>query len=251
MPAEWAALAPLFDAINESFIGYDEQAAFLLQCRDRFMPHARNALDLGCATGQHARRLEAAGLGTTGVDLSPRLLRAGRKSTGGARLVCADLTALPLKGRFDLIYALNFVVSFLHSNEALLGALREVRRALSPRGVFVMDYHYYFPLEEGLALATPWREECRLGRLKLTVTHRPTVNWGSQLCTDEMVYRFREGRRVVREVRSTEVRRISLPQDLAAILEASGLALVTHCGRFDLDAPPQETGVFVARRGVG
>jgi SAM-dependent methyltransferase len=252
MPAEWTSLAHLFDEINAQFIDYEGQVGFLLQCGDRFVPRLRSALDLGCGTGHHARLLAERGLCAVGVDLSPRLLQQGRKATrtaaGRPLLVCGDLAALPLNARFDLIYALNFVMSFLHTNEALLGALAEVRRLLSPRGLFVMDYHYYFPPEADVKLREGWTEACVVRGRRLVVSHDPTADWRTQLCTDEMTYRFMDGRRVVREVRTREVRRISLPQDLACVLEAAGFEVVAHCRRFDLDKEPEETGVLAARR---
>ncbi len=252
-PAEWTRLAHRFDEINAQSIDYPGQVGFLLQCADRFISRLRSALDLGCATGLHARDLAAHGVRVTGVDLSPRLLQQGRQALGSARgrplLVCGDLSALPLRGRFDLAYALNFVMSFLHTNEALLGALSEVRRVLSPRGVFVMDYHYYFPPEADAGLREGWKEACVVAGQRLVVSHDPTVDWRTQLCTDEMTYRFMEGRRVVRELRTCEVRRISLPQDLVGLLQAAGFEILAHCRRFELEGEPEETGVLVARRG--
>jgi len=252
MPAEWTRLAHLFDEINESFIDYEEQVGFLLECAGRFLPGLRSALDLGCGTGVHARLLAERGLRAVGVDRSRRLLRQARRAARALPsppvFVCADLAALPLRGRFDLVYALNFVVSFLHTNDALLGALAETRRLLGPGGVFVMDYHYYFPQEAGIRLRPTWKEECPVRGQKLIVTHQPTVDWNTQLCTDEMTYRFMDGRRIAREVKTREVRRISLPQDLACILRAAGLKVLSHCRRFDLDEEPAELGVLVARR---
>jgi SAM-dependent methyltransferase len=255
MPAEWTSLAHLFGEINAQFIDYEGQVGFLLQCADRFVPRLQSALDLGCGTGRHASLLAERGLRAVGVDLSRRLLRQGRKATRAAAgrplLVCGDLAALPLKARFDLVYALNFVTSFLHTNEALLAALAEVRRLLSPQGLLAMDYHYYFPSEADVKLREGWTEECVVRGQRLVVTHDPTVDWRTQLCTDEMIYRFMDGRRVAREVRTRELRRISLPQDLACVLEAAGFDVLAHCRRFGLDEEPEETAVLVARRKRG
>ncbi len=250
-PAEWGRLAHLFDEINASLIDYDEQVAFLLACRDRFVPDALTALDLGCATGPHARRLAEHGLRATGIDVSPRLIEQGLREASAPTLICADTQALPLRGPYDVVYCLNFVFSFLHTNEAIHAALSEIRRVLSPGGVFIMDYHVYFPPEEGDALAPGWKERCRVRGQKLVMHHRPTVDWRAQLSTDCITYQFMEGREVVREVEATEVRRIMLPQDLLCILEASGFEIVSHCSRFDIDGDTTEMGAVVARRQSG
>jgi len=241
-PAEWGRLAHLFDEINESLINYDEQAAFLLACRERFCPDASSALDLGCATGQHVRRLTGAGLPTVGVDISPRLIE---KARGGA-CVCADMQALPLRGPFGLVFALNFVFSFLHTDESIRRVLAEVRRVPAPGGIYVMDYHYYFPPEAGDAMQEPWSEKCRVRGQRLVMVHRPVMDRQSRLCTDRITYRFMEGKDVVREVESTEVRRVSSPEDIIDFLRVSGLDVMHHCARFDLDGEPGKTGVLVA-----
>ena len=250
-PAEWGRLAHLYDEINASLIDYEQQVAFLLACRDRFVPNATTALDIGCATGIHARGLAQNGLRTTGIDISPRLIEQGLREPKAPTLICAGMQALPLTGPYDLVYCLNFVFSFLHTNEAIHAALAEVRRVLAPGGAFVMDYHTYFPPEEGDALAPGWKERCRVKGQKLVMHHRPTVDWQTQLSTDRITYQFMEGREVVREVATTEIRRIMLPRDLLCIIEASGFEVAAHCARFDLDGEPTEMGVVMGRRQSG
>ena len=242
-PAEWGRLAHLFDEINESFINHDEQAAFLLGCRERFCPDASSALDLGCATGQHVRRLTDAGVPTVGVDISPRLIE---KARGGA-CVCADMQALPLHEPFGLVFALNFVFSFLHTDDSIRRMLAEVRRVLAPGGIYVMDYHYYFPPEAGDAMQEPWSEKCRVRGQRLVMVHRPVMDRQSRLCTDRITYRFMEGRDVVREVESTEVRRVSSAEEILDFLRASGLKVLHHCARFDLEGEGGKMGVVIAR----
>jgi len=252
-PAEWGKLAHLYDEINESFVDYDGQVRFLLACRDRFVPGGRWALDLGCGTGQHAWRLAGEGLRTVGVDLSRALLRQARKPRGNQGIVpdfvCGDLAALPVRAGFHLVYAMNFVLSFLHTNQTIRRVLTDVHRVLAPRGVFVADYHVFFPSTADDVLRRTWRERCRVRGQTLVVTHRPVVDWATQLSTDRVTHGFREGRRVVREVESVEVRRISLPQDLCCVLEASGFEVMEHCARFELGLPPDgRLGAIVASK---
>ena len=97
----------------------------------------QRVLDLGCGEGHVARRVQAAGAGVTGLDLSAELLRLARQRGAGIDYVCGDgqdLQAFP-----------DSCVDLIYSNLALmdipdLGATyRAVRRVLRPGGRFVFS----------------------------------------------------------------------------------------------------------------
>lgn len=255
VPAEWDELADLYDEINEAFIDYDEQVEFVLACVRRWLsvPSAE-VLDLGCGTGQHALRLAAKGLRVTGLDVSPRLVAIAKqkaRATGltGVRFRVADMAELRARRRFDAAICLNYVLSFLHTNERLRAALDGVFRALRPGGLFILDHHYFFPPTEAAGPLGQWTEECTARGQRLVVTHAPLVDWQTQLSSDRVTHRFYDGSRLVREVRSTEVRRIILPLDLQYHLESSGFEVLAWCERWDLDAAPEgQSSAIVARR---
>lgn len=105
-------------------------------------PGAR-LLDVCCGVGRHAVPLAAAGLKVTGLDYSPVYLAEARRRVSEARLsvelVRGDMRRMPFNGRFDV--ALNLWTSFGYfaSTADDLTALRSVRRALKPGGLFLLD----------------------------------------------------------------------------------------------------------------
>lgn len=267
VPAEWDELADLYDEINEAFIDYDEQAEFVLACLRRWPPGGQpvgrrtrrsapppTVLDIGCGTGQHALRLAAEGLKVTGLDSSPRLVAVAKhkaRAAGltGVRFRVADAAELRARRSFDAAICLNYVLSFFHTNERLRAMLEGVFRALRPGGVFILDHHFFFPPTQEEGLLGQWTEECTVRGQRVRMTHGPVVDWDTQLSTDRLTHRFLEGDRVVREVRSTEVRRIILPQDLQYHLGSAGFEVLAWCERWDLEAEPEgQSSAIVARR---
>lgn len=96
-------------------------------------------LDLACGTGTLLARLRVAGWASYGADLSPAMLRIGRKARLLENLACADMTALPFRGCFDYVTCLFDSVNFLADDTALDAAFRAVADALAPGGLFYFD----------------------------------------------------------------------------------------------------------------
>ena len=234
LPLEYGELAELYEAINDQFIDYDEQAAFVREAVGRWRPEAHRVLDVGCATGPHARRLAAAGFEVVGADLSERLIQVARRRgqewprhaepewVRHPAFLVADGAALPFREAFDVVLCLNFVFSAFLTNHAVCGAAEGMAGALRPGGVLVMDHHAFFPPPKE-ASAGPgeilrcaqndspggeWEERCRLGEVELAMRHRQRLDYFTGICDDEMLYRFLRGETVVRELPSREHRRV-------------------------------------------
>jgi SAM-dependent methyltransferase len=94
--------------------------------------------DLGCGYGRHLRELLQYGHRATGIDWSALLLSEARLHAPGARIVRADLKALPLH-QGSLAAAFCFYSSmFLGSDEDAALALVEAARVLRPGGTLVV-----------------------------------------------------------------------------------------------------------------
>jgi SAM-dependent methyltransferase len=99
----------------------------------------RRLLDIACGTGKSYEPFLARGYAVTACDISPRMLEHARVRRPGARLVEADMRALPDLGAFDLICLLDDAVNYLDSAAELTGTLRGVARNLARDGVVVFD----------------------------------------------------------------------------------------------------------------
>ena len=100
----------------------------------------RRLLDVGCGSGKSFMPMLARGYEVTACDISPAMVEeARRKARGRARVVVADMRALPRLGEFGLITCLDDAVNYLLDDGDLEAALDSMGSLLAPNGVLVFD----------------------------------------------------------------------------------------------------------------
>jgi SAM-dependent methyltransferase len=100
---------------------------------------ARTVLDLGCGSGNDARRLREQGFSVTGLDFSQEaLVQARAKPPGGGRFVTADLGAgLPFRSAsFDAV--MSNVALHMFGDRITRGIFAELRRLPKPGGLLLL-----------------------------------------------------------------------------------------------------------------
>jgi SAM-dependent methyltransferase len=216
-------------------------------------------LDLACGAGRHLLALRELGFrDLTGVDLSPELLALAKQNLGSAeppvesvrapqlvreaRLVRADMRAIPFVGSFATVLSLFTSYGYFAEDDENAAVLAGVYRALRPGGVFLMDY-----INRPLVLAnlTPEDERVQGGR-RIHNVRRITP----------------DGRRVEKTTTVTEedgqVRvfdesvRLYTRDELEVMLRAAGLEDLRACGSLQGEpyAASSPRMVWVARKGA-
>jgi SAM-dependent methyltransferase len=101
---------------------------------------ARRVLDVGCGTGSLALRLAASGRTVVGVDPAEASLAVARAKDGAAGVtwICGDAASVPALD-FDLALMIGNVAQVFLTDDGWLRALRAVRAALRPQGIFVFE----------------------------------------------------------------------------------------------------------------
>ena len=100
----------------------------------------RRLLDVACGTGKSLEPMLARGYEATGCDVSARMLDAARPKLGArARLVEADMRALPELGRFDLVTCIDEPLNYLLDADDLAAAFEAAARCLAPGGIYLFD----------------------------------------------------------------------------------------------------------------
>src|SRR3954470_13014674 len=137
--AAYDALAPSYDR----FTAAGDHAAWtraLLGVARRHGLRGRRLLDLGCGTGKSFLPLLGDGFSVVGVDASAAMAEVARARAGdGAHVVVADLTEVPVLGRFDLVWALCDVVNCQLDDGSLHAVLACAAANLAPGGVVLFD----------------------------------------------------------------------------------------------------------------
>jgi SAM-dependent methyltransferase len=124
---------------------YAAEAAFVGLLLDRHGGGGcRDLLELACGTGEHAFALERLGHRIVATDLSPYMIaRAAEKARERRSRVefrVEDMRRLPFSARFDAAYCLFDSLGFVETDTAIVDVLRQVNRALRPRGLFVFEF---------------------------------------------------------------------------------------------------------------
>jgi SAM-dependent methyltransferase len=136
---QYAQAAEFYDILYLKQKDYQAEAEHLAGLIRDLHPAARRVLDVGCGTGEHARLLTALGFEVDGVDLEPTFVELARAKCPAGAFVVADMTALALAGRYDVVVCLFSAIGYVGTVEALRRTVAGLAAHLSPAGVLMVD----------------------------------------------------------------------------------------------------------------
>lgn len=153
--------ADLYDKFY-SWKNYRAEADAVQQIlRDRVRSGGRELLDIACGTGAHLVHL-GDHWAITGTDLGEDVLAVARQRLPDCEFIQADMAALDLGRRFDVITCLFSSIGYLVTGERLAMTCQAMARHLKPGGVLLIE---------------PWfsREQIREGTLGLVTVDEPDL----------------------------------------------------------------------------
>ncbi len=167
---DYAHGAEFYDVLygEKDYRAESERLARLI--RDR-RPEARRILDVGCGTGEHARRLTKLGFLVDGVDLEPAFVEMAAAKCPQGRFRVADMTALELPERYDVVVSLFSAIGYVRTVARLNQTVSRLAAHLEPNGLLAID-----PWFEPGKLTHGWvmtvhgeREELKVVRMSRTL----------------------------------------------------------------------------------
>ena len=172
-----------YEAIVGEGLNAQERAA--LQCVAGGLRGAR-ILDIGMGAGRTVTALRALGETYVGVDYVQEMVDHCRRQFPGVRFERADARAMPqfADGSFDLVvFSCNGICMVDHAGR--LAILSEVRRLLSPQGVFIFStcnrnspqFEAFFRFPDFARTRNPARWLVRAGRFSLQTLRRLSNRW--------------------------------------------------------------------------
>lgn len=131
--------AEYYDLLYSTIRDHAAEAAAIATLLRDLHPACRTVLDVGCGTGEHARRLTDAGFLVDGLDLDPAFVRLAQQKCPGGRFVEADMGDFDLDRRYDAVICLFSSIGYLKTLNRVEDALGCFRNHLAPAGVIVVE----------------------------------------------------------------------------------------------------------------
>jgi ubiquinone/menaquinone biosynthesis C-methylase UbiE len=229
------------------------EADFLGACVSRYGSElGRSLVDVACGAGTFLQEMAKRGWRVAGLDSSAEMLKLARRRVPEAEaLLEADMARLTLRASYDVATCWLDSITYLLRNEQFIEHFRCVAKALKPGGLYLVDLGFS-------AWSDPlWQQEesdwkphfdqgWSMSRGAMEVYHDgcigPPCDRVAHTYTEHMLFRVTEAG-ATREYVHTSTKRALHPQEIAALISASGaFDLVAWLGgKMSLDQPLEET----------
>jgi SAM-dependent methyltransferase len=224
--AAYDAFAPYYDAFT-SESDYEAWAREILAHARRHGLRGERLLDLACGTGKSFMPFLQRGFSVAACDSSTAMLAEAGRRAPDARLVHADVRALPELGRFDLVTCFDDSLNYLLDENELAAAFAGMRASLAPGGLAIFD------LNSLLAYRTTFACDSVSESGRTVFAWRgssaPDARPGCQVLARLDIFAPSGGELYARV--STTHRQRHFPRErVVALLAAAGLRCVSVCG---------------------
>jgi SAM-dependent methyltransferase len=224
--AAYDTFAPYYDAFT-SASDYDAWGGSTLAHARRHGLRGDRLLDLACGTGMSFTPFLARGFDVTACDFSTAMLAEAARRAPAARLVHADIRALPDLGEFDLVTCFDDALNYLLDEDDLGAAFAGIGRSLAPDGVAIFD------LNSLLAYRTTFAADSVGAHGELVFAWHgcssPDARPGCEAVAELDVFEPAEAGLYSR-ARVTHRQRHFEPDRVEDVLVAAGLECVSVCG---------------------
>jgi predicted TPR repeat methyltransferase len=133
------ASAEYYDLIYAALKDHAAEVTQVTTMLRQLNPGCRTVLDVGCGTGEHARRLAAEGFDVDGIDIEPAFVQIASRKHPAGRFVVSDMSDFHLPDRYDGLLCLFSSIGYLRTLDRVTRALVCFREHLAPGGVALVE----------------------------------------------------------------------------------------------------------------
>src|SRR5262245_37395682 len=124
--------ADLYHKMYQSFIDYEEEYQYYKELLDKH--RARSILEVGCGTGQLAKRFLADGYSYAGIDISAAMLAYAQKEMPGQQFYQMDMRDIKLQDSFQGVIITARSLSYLLTNADVMATFQSIKKILQAGG---------------------------------------------------------------------------------------------------------------------
>lgn len=240
--AAYVGLAEWFEYLNDD-CDYENWSQYLIS-KLRAFPDLRKGLDLGCGGGWFTRAFRRAGYETTGLDVSPEMLRfaqeRARKEGIPGTYLLGDVVRFKTPEKYDFATAINDCVNYI-PKEKLVRAFENVRSALNKNGVFLFDVSSERKFREKIANTV-----CADDREEVTYLSFNSVKGDVAILDVTLFVKRADGAFDRRDER--HVQYIYREEEILSALEKSGFRTLTAEGHLGENKETSDRICFLAQK---
>jgi SAM-dependent methyltransferase len=132
----YEALAVIYDHLMKN-VRYDFWAEYIHILVKDYVPRRPKVLELAAGNLKFAKKIHSHFKNIIVSDISFNMLSNSARTL--IPRVCCDMTALPFKGKFDLVVSSFDSVNYLTTKSKLTALFKEVENILTEEGIFTFD----------------------------------------------------------------------------------------------------------------
>jgi SAM-dependent methyltransferase len=217
---------------------YKAECVFIEKIMKRFSrKKISTMIDWGCGTGTHALQLESRGYAMTGIDRSSEMILQAKtkckKAHRNTTFIQSSVEEPVYLDPLDAAISMFAVVGYQTSNAGLIRMMQNVRRNMTPGGIFLFDC-WYGP---GVLLDPPQDRiaEFASGRKTILRLAHPTIHWDAQVVDVEYRIIVKRGNRIEKEMVENHAMRFFFLKEIEFLLELTGFRLLHYGPTYELD----------------
>ena len=132
--------AELYDLSYTQFKDYTMEVQQIHELIIQHAPGAKDILDIGCGTGEHAYRLaDQYNYRVDGIDIEPALIDLAKKKHPSGTFTVADMKDFRQPKRYDVLLCLFSSIGYIDSLENLQMTIRNFMSHLKQDGLLVVE----------------------------------------------------------------------------------------------------------------